>query len=138
MHCSFSGKRYRIIEDTPAVIRDLHQGFDLGELLKTGERPRETSHVRARSFIACLGNICSDIKALKEAVAPCSFEQNKTLLEERQKSCHRSGSMNEYHGQGILAQTPCPTPSSYMFLQMALPKAEQDTSVAPSIWRARS
>ena len=34
--------------DTPAVVRDLHQCFDLGILLKTGVRPRETSHVSAR------------------------------------------------------------------------------------------
>ena len=36
------------VVDTPAVVRDLHQCFDLGILLKTGVRPRETSHVSAR------------------------------------------------------------------------------------------
>ena len=36
------------VVDTPAVVRELHQCFALGELLKTGERPRETSHVSAR------------------------------------------------------------------------------------------
>ena len=36
------------VMDTPAVVRDLHQCFDLGILLKAGVRPHETSHVSAR------------------------------------------------------------------------------------------